>query len=282
MFGNAWIGAACSPFGSIHLSVLAPQHLPNVKFPLSLINSHCTVVTIFLKEKVFSTSFNPRISRYLDDADHGVCIPLWPILWCNLQLWYPLGCSFPSNSPLPHSIPTNFCSISDLTANSLPQDDPPEQQSKRVMGTKSLFGQVCRNKSVVWTGDDQERLNLWRIHSIKLAAMHLSEKKLSSSPSFVVDCTCYSVMEIPAQAFWAGESWWFLYYLLPHGLFRSGDLCWCSGSAHCVTPLNSMLKLEFCWPFVSLAWCFFVFRLFFIFLLSGHLNETTHIVLQNN
>lgn len=39
------------------------------------------------------------------------------------------------------------------------------------------------------------------MHGIELAVMHLREKKLSSSPGFVVDLMCSSVIEIPAQAF---------------------------------------------------------------------------------
>lgn len=72
----------------------------------------------------------------------------------------PSGLIFSFRRSLPHSIPTKFYCISDVTANSPLRDDPPELQSKRAMGATSHHGQVCRTKSGVQAGDARERGNL--------------------------------------------------------------------------------------------------------------------------
>jgi len=65
----------------------------------------------------------------------------------------------------------------------------------------------------------EEDGNLGRTGSVELAVTQLSEKKLSSSPRFMVDRVRDPVVELPAQALCAGGSWWVLYHLLPPALF---------------------------------------------------------------
>lgn len=57
----------------------------HVKFLPSLINSHCPVVA-FLEGEVFSACLNPPISRYPDDEEHGVRVPLGTLFWGSPQL----------------------------------------------------------------------------------------------------------------------------------------------------------------------------------------------------
>lgn len=107
----------------------------HVQFPPPLISSHCTVVVVFLKEKLFSASFNPRVSRRPGGEDHGVCIPLRTILWGSLRLWHPLGSSFPSQSP--YLLPSQQTSAAPLAANSL------RRSGAWTSGSRAAFLVVC-------------------------------------------------------------------------------------------------------------------------------------------
>lgn len=103
----------------------------------------------------------------------------------------------------------------DIRANSCFQDYPFELRRK-CDGHYDLF---LANSA---------RISMWfkqevnKKDEISAGGTSLSEKRSSLSSRFEVGLMCSSLTETPAHAFWTEGAWWFLYYLLPHGLFPLG------------------------------------------------------------